>query len=175
MRIAWRTVGAICERVAVEGQRQTDLLDGLRRIGIDEISHRKGQRYTTRLSQSVDRRTGSLHDHSSLTNGQRMCSGCAWRRTPEGEAHRKSARREAVEDRSGRLERSLGSRIPLSASCRRSGSSCTICIQTNRVVNTAPSSWLTWESSSEGRATSWPESARSTARVFPLRRSTSVL
>jgi transposase len=45
MRIAWRTVGAICERVAVEGQRQTDLLDGLRRIGIDEISHRKGQRY----------------------------------------------------------------------------------------------------------------------------------
>jgi transposase len=38
MRIAWRTVGAICERVAVEAHRQTDLLDGLRWIGIDEIS-----------------------------------------------------------------------------------------------------------------------------------------
>ena len=38
MRVAWRTVGAICERVAVEAQRDVDLLDGLRRIGIDEIS-----------------------------------------------------------------------------------------------------------------------------------------
>lgn len=47
MRVAWRTVGSICERVCAEAQRQTDLLDGLRRIGIDEISHRKGQRYLT--------------------------------------------------------------------------------------------------------------------------------
>ena len=57
MRIAWRTVGAICERVADEAQRQTDLLDGLRRIGIDEISHRKGQRYLTVV---VDHDTGRL-------------------------------------------------------------------------------------------------------------------
>ena len=57
MRVAWRTVGAICERVAVEAQRQTDLLDGLRRIGIDEISHRKGQRYLTVV---VDHDTGRL-------------------------------------------------------------------------------------------------------------------
>jgi transposase len=47
MRIAWRTVGAICERVAAEAQREVDLLDGLRRIGIDEISHRSGHRYLT--------------------------------------------------------------------------------------------------------------------------------
>jgi transposase len=47
MRIAWRTVGAICERVAAEARRDVDLLDGLRRIGIDEISHRTGQRYLT--------------------------------------------------------------------------------------------------------------------------------
>jgi transposase len=47
MRVAWRTVGQICERVAVEAQRDVDLLSGLRRIGIDEISHRKGQRYLT--------------------------------------------------------------------------------------------------------------------------------
>jgi transposase len=57
MRIAWRTVGAICERVAVEARRQTDLLDGLRRIGIDEISHRKGQRYLTVV---VDHDSGRL-------------------------------------------------------------------------------------------------------------------
>ena len=40
----WRTVGAVVERVASEAQRQTDLLEDLRRLGIDEISHRKGQR-----------------------------------------------------------------------------------------------------------------------------------
>ena len=47
MRIAWRTVGAICERVAHEARREVDLLAGLRRIGIDEISHRRGHRYLT--------------------------------------------------------------------------------------------------------------------------------
>ena len=57
MRIAWRTVGAICERVCDEAQREVDLLDGLRRIGIDEISHRKGQRYLTVV---VDHDTGRL-------------------------------------------------------------------------------------------------------------------
>jgi transposase len=57
MRVAWRTIGGICERVAVEARRQTDLLDGLRRIGIDEISHRKGQRYLTIV---VDHDTGRL-------------------------------------------------------------------------------------------------------------------
>jgi transposase len=47
MRVAWRSVGQICQRVAAETARDVDLLDGLRRIGIDEISHRKGQRYLT--------------------------------------------------------------------------------------------------------------------------------
>ncbi len=57
MRVAWRTVGGICERVAGEAQRDVDLLAGLRRIGIDEISHRKGQRYLTVV---VDHDTGRL-------------------------------------------------------------------------------------------------------------------
>jgi transposase len=57
MRVAWRTVGAICERVCDEAQQEVDLLDGLRRIGIDEISHRKGQRYLTVV---VDHDTGRL-------------------------------------------------------------------------------------------------------------------
>jgi transposase len=57
MRVAWRTVGAIIERVAAEACREVDLLDGLRRIGIDEISHRKGQRYLTVV---VDHHTGRL-------------------------------------------------------------------------------------------------------------------
>ena len=57
MRVAWRTVGTILERVAAEGVREVDLLEGLRRIGIDEISHRKGQRYLTVV---VDHHTGRL-------------------------------------------------------------------------------------------------------------------
>jgi transposase len=47
MRIAWRTVGWICERVMVEAQAQRDLLGGLARLGFDEISVRRGQRYLT--------------------------------------------------------------------------------------------------------------------------------
>jgi transposase len=42
IRIARRTVGAICERVCDNARQGVDLLDGLRRIGIDEISHRQG-------------------------------------------------------------------------------------------------------------------------------------
>jgi len=57
MRIAWRSVGGIVERVAEEATRQVDLLAGLRRIGIDEISHRSGQRYLTVV---VDHHTGRL-------------------------------------------------------------------------------------------------------------------
>jgi len=48
MRVSWLTVGRIVERVVVEqSQRRGDPLAGLRRIGIDELSYRKGQRYIT--------------------------------------------------------------------------------------------------------------------------------
>ena len=57
MRIAWRTVGWICERVMAEQLAGRDLYSGLKRIGIDEISIRKGQRYLTVV---VDHDTGRL-------------------------------------------------------------------------------------------------------------------
>jgi transposase len=57
MRVAWRSVRGILERVADEARRNVDLLDGLKRIGIDEISHRKGQRYLTVV---VDHHSGRL-------------------------------------------------------------------------------------------------------------------
>jgi len=57
MRIAWRTVGAIVTRVWADTQARVDLLAGLRRIGIDEISYRKGYQY---LMVVVDLDTGSL-------------------------------------------------------------------------------------------------------------------
>lgn len=57
MRIAWRTVGWICTR-GTEVQTVTrDLMAGLKRVGIDEVSIRKGQRYLTVV---VDHDTGRL-------------------------------------------------------------------------------------------------------------------
>ena len=47
MRIAWRTVGAIITRVVSDIDASVDRLEGLRRIGIDEISYKKGHRYIT--------------------------------------------------------------------------------------------------------------------------------
>jgi transposase len=35
-------------RVVADGRATNDLLDGLSRIGIDEIAYRKGHRYLTR-------------------------------------------------------------------------------------------------------------------------------
>jgi transposase len=45
MRISWLSVGRIIERVVAEqAGRRGDRLAGLQRIGIDELSYRKGQR-----------------------------------------------------------------------------------------------------------------------------------
>ena len=45
MRIAWRTVGAIIARVWADIDGQHDRFAGLRRLGIDEISYKKGHKY----------------------------------------------------------------------------------------------------------------------------------
>jgi transposase len=47
MRLSWRAVTRIVERVVLEARSKVDLLDGLRRIGIDEVSYKKGHRYLT--------------------------------------------------------------------------------------------------------------------------------
>ena len=47
LRIAWRTVGSIIHRVVAEAVAARDPLEGLRRIGIDEISYKRGHRYLT--------------------------------------------------------------------------------------------------------------------------------
>jgi transposase len=69
LRVAWRTVGRMLTRVAEEAGQGVDRLEGLRRIGIDEISHRKGHRYLTVV---VDHDSGRLvwaapgHDQATL-------------------------------------------------------------------------------------------------------------
>lgn len=57
LRIGWRTVGSIIGRVMAEIDAQVDRLDGLTRIGIDEVSYKKGQNYLTVV---VDHDTGRL-------------------------------------------------------------------------------------------------------------------
>ena len=47
LRTTWRTVTGIVARVVADLAGKADLLEGLRRIGIDELAHRKGQRYIT--------------------------------------------------------------------------------------------------------------------------------
>ncbi len=45
MRVAWRTVGSIIARVWADIDAQHDRFAGLRRIGIDEISYKRGHKY----------------------------------------------------------------------------------------------------------------------------------
>lgn len=57
LRVAWRSVSDVVARVVADRAGQLDRLAGLRRIGIDEISYRKGQRY---LLVVVDHDSGRL-------------------------------------------------------------------------------------------------------------------
>lgn len=57
MRVGWRTVGAIVARVWADCERLGDRFSGLRRLGIDEVSYKRGHRYLTVV---VDHDTGHL-------------------------------------------------------------------------------------------------------------------
>jgi transposase len=57
MRIAWRTVGSIITRVWADSDALGDRLEGVRRIGVDEIAYKRGFRYLTVV---VDHDSGRL-------------------------------------------------------------------------------------------------------------------
>lgn len=57
MRVAWRTVGAVITRVWAELEGRVDLMAGLSKIGIDEVSYRRGRLY---LMVVIDHHTGRL-------------------------------------------------------------------------------------------------------------------
>lgn len=82
LRIAWATVGAIVTRVVAEARAAVDPFDGLSRIGIDEISYKRGNRFLTVV---VDHDTGRLvwaakgHDARALNGffdqlGEQRCA-----------------------------------------------------------------------------------------------------
>ena len=47
LRVAWATVGKVVTRVAADAEAACDRFDGLRRVGIDEISYKRGHKYLT--------------------------------------------------------------------------------------------------------------------------------
>ena len=57
MRIAWRTVGSIINRVWKDTAKTFDPFANLKRIGIDEISYKRGHKY---LTVAVDHDSGRL-------------------------------------------------------------------------------------------------------------------
>lgn len=57
MRVAWRTVGSIITRVWDDTSNLYDQFGGLTRIGIDEISYKRGHKYLTVV---VDHDSGRL-------------------------------------------------------------------------------------------------------------------
>jgi transposase len=69
LRVAWASVGAIVTRVVDEARAAVDPFDGLVRVGIDEISYKRGHRYLTVV---VDHDSGRLvwaakgHDKKTL-------------------------------------------------------------------------------------------------------------
>lgn len=81
LRVSWETVGVIVDRVVARDRARVDPFDGLVRIGIDEISYKKGHRY---LMVVVDHGSGRLvwakagHDRTTLRSffevvGQERC------------------------------------------------------------------------------------------------------
>jgi transposase len=82
MRVSWRAVGAIVVRVVAERRAQiADPLEGLVRIGIDEISYRRGQRYIVgvldhasgRLVWAADGRDAAVLSEFFLLLGPERC------------------------------------------------------------------------------------------------------
>ena len=45
LRCSWRTIGVMVARVAADATDGLDVLDGVGRIGVDEISYRRGKKY----------------------------------------------------------------------------------------------------------------------------------
>ncbi len=57
LRVAWRSVGKVLQRVLADERKRVDVFANLERIGIDEISYKKGHCYLTVV---VNHATGRL-------------------------------------------------------------------------------------------------------------------
>lgn len=64
MRVSWQTVGKIVERL-VKRLLPKDKLEGLRQIGVDELSYRKHHKYITIVTNHEDGRVVWMHEGKS--------------------------------------------------------------------------------------------------------------
>ena len=114
MRIAWRTVGAIITRVWADIDAQHDRLAGLRRIGIDEISYKKGHKYlmvvvdhdTRRLVWAAPGRNAPPSGSSSTSSAQSAVPRSPTSAPMEPTSSTRSSRR-CARTRSGSPTRSI--------------------------------------------------------------------
>ena len=65
LRVTWRAVSAIVIRVVAEAAGKRDRLAGLRRIGVDEISYRKGQKRPLRTLNKPGAHLHGIQPHVS--------------------------------------------------------------------------------------------------------------
>jgi transposase len=71
LRVAWATVGRIVARVAADAEQASDRFAGLSRIGIDEISYKRGHRYLTVVVDHDTRRlVWAAPGHDTTTLGR---------------------------------------------------------------------------------------------------------
>jgi transposase len=109
LRVSWETVGRICARVLAERLRP-DRFDGLRRIGIDEVSYRRGHRYLTLV---VDHDSGRVVWASAGARAKESLDGFLAALGPE-----RAAAIEAVSlDMAPGYNQAISERIPQAEIC----------------------------------------------------------
>jgi transposase len=95
--VSWRAVDAMCVRVCEEALGRVDLLDGLVALAIDEVKHKKGQRYLTVVCDHFTGKVvwaakgrnkdtvGAFFDALGQQRGSQLgfvsCDGAEWIRT----------------------------------------------------------------------------------------------
>ena len=75
-RVTWRSVRRIIQRVVAEQRDERRELDGLRVIGMDEISYRKRHKYLTLIAKS------SKHENAKQPHWAQARSSCWGTRSP---------------------------------------------------------------------------------------------
>jgi len=109
MRIDWETVGRIAGRIVAEQRTGSDGLDGLRRIGVDEVSYATGHRYLTVVC---------CHDSGRVVWAGAGERGAALGRFFDELGPERAARIEAISADLGRTYLAvIGARAPQAAIC----------------------------------------------------------
>jgi transposase len=109
LRVGWATVGGICARVLAE-RLGPERFQGLRRIGIDEVSYRRGHRYLTLV---VDHDSGRVVWASEGARAKESLDGFLAALGPE-----RAAAIEAVSlDMAPGYNQAIGERLPQAQIC----------------------------------------------------------